>query len=295
MSIMWLSKVVLCNINDPCKSRSYSDNDVLQFSRNIQFLNAEFFHCGATGESIDAYDPSLAAGGPPPLGCQRANLDPMSRRMVEEFALEEVGNLRVLAKFIEGPVIPRPLLDLTKETIGRLIGKAFDPPLSPPFDPYRNPLHYFILCNFITYTGLTGLVASAPTFISREDRTVVARFEAMEAGQNAICRQYLYQRSNDRVLPYQITVAEFTNHTSELANRLGRCGMKDEGVIVPRLLGAENRTESNILAADSNSLTYTRTIPELMRILQGNENESEPGGFFPKGANGDIGRSLRKK
>lgn len=94
MSIMWLSKVVLCNINDPCKSRSYSDNDVLQFSRNIQFLNAEFFHCGATGESIDAYDPSLAAGGPPPLGCQRANLDPMSRRMVEEFALEEVGNLR---------------------------------------------------------------------------------------------------------------------------------------------------------------------------------------------------------
>ncbi|MBA0645246.1 hypothetical protein Goklo_013368, partial [Gossypium klotzschianum] len=54
---------------------------------------------------------------------------------------------------------------------------------------------------------------------------------------------------------------------SGLRNELGKCGIKDEGLIVPKELGAENRTTSNVLSADSNSLSYPRTPQEILRIV----------------------------
>lgn len=119
----------------------------------------------------------------------------------------------------------------------------------------------------------------------------------VESGQDAVIRTMLYQRANDIVQPYNITVAEFVNRTSELSNQLGKCGLKDEGLLVPRSLGAENRTDSNILAADAYSLSNPRSIPEIFRIVYGTGDESKPGGFFPQGANGEIAQDLirRKK
>ena len=69
-------------------------------------------------------------------------------------------------------------------------------------------------------------------------------------------RALLYERANERVVPYDITVAEFTSRTVELKNRLAMCGIKDEGIIVPLSLGAENRTNSNILLANTDSLSH---------------------------------------
>ncbi|KAM7254983.1 hypothetical protein ACFE04_020224 [Oxalis oulophora] len=71
------------------------------------------------------------------------------------------------------------------------------------------------------------------------------------------------------------------------------CGIKDEGLIVPKSLGAENRTTSNILIADGNSLAYARTSQEMLRETYGTGNESIPGGYFPAGANGRIAQGFR--
>ena len=100
--------------------------------------------------------------------------------------------------------------------------------------------------------------------------------------------------ANEIMVPYGITVAEFMNKTADLANRLAKCGVKDEGIIVPRSLGAENRTETNVLAADVNSLSYTRTPREVLRIMYVSGDEGVPGGAFPNGANGKIAESFMK-
>lgn len=114
----------------------------------------------------------------------------------------------------------------------------------------------------------------------------------VESGQDAVIREYLYERAREVVHPYNHTVAEFTVQISELRNRLAKCGIRDEGIIVPLYLGAENRTESNVLSADPNSLSYSRTPPEIQRIVHGNGDEHVPGGFFPEGGNGKIAREL---
>ena len=120
----------------------------------------------------------------------------------------------------------------------------------------------------------------------------MASLLGVESGQDAVIRTLLYERGAEYVHPYPITVAEFTNRISELRNKLGMCGIKDEGITVPLYLGAENRTNSNVLSANAGSLSYARTPQEILRIVYGSGSESIPGGFYPAGANGNIARSL---
>lgn len=124
---------------------------------------------------------------------------------------------------------------------------------------------------------------------------LVASLLGVESGQDAVIRTLLYERQSEVVKPYNITVAEFTRGISNLRNRLGMCGVKDEGVIVvdPRS-GAENKTVSNILSADASSRSYARTQPEILRIVYGSGNERQPGGFLPKGGIGKIARRYLK-
>lgn len=118
---------------------------------------------------------------------------------------------------------------------------------------------------------------------------LVASLLGVESGQDAVIRALLYKRESEFVQPYNITVAEFTRGISNLRNQLGMSGVKDEGVIVvdPQS-GAENKTDSNILSADANSLSYARQPQEILRIVYGTGNESQPGGFLPKGGIGNI-------
>lgn len=121
---------------------------------------------------------------------------------------------------------------------------------------------------------------------------LVAGLLAVEAGQDAVIRGILYQRKRELVPPYNITVAEFSIKISELRNRLGMCGIKDEGLIVPLALGAEERLTTNILSADEDSLGYPRTPAEVLRIVYGTGSERMQGGFLPQGGNGKIAREF---
>jgi len=120
---------------------------------------------------------------------------------------------------------------------------------------------------------------------------LVASLLAVESGQDAVIRTLLYERRKLKVLPYPITVEEFTNRISMLRNKLGNKGIKDEGLEVPTSQGAEGKVSGNVLAGDKNSLSYSRTPEEILRIVYG-RYEIVPGGFFPKGAYGRIAKCV---
>ncbi|KAJ4841566.1 hypothetical protein Tsubulata_037101 [Turnera subulata] len=197
---------VLCAPAPSCEPVEATDEDRLQFTLNFELLVAEFFVYGAFGVGLDVVAPGYAMVGPPPIGTQKANLDPPTQRIIENL--------------------------------------------------------------------------------------LVARLLATEYGQDAAIRTLLYKIADFIVPPYGITVAEFTDKISNLRNQLAMCGNKDEGIIVPKQLGAENRTESNILSADANSISYDRTPREILRISYGTGNASMPGGFLPQGGNGVIAKSF---
>ncbi|XP_058203738.1 desiccation-related protein PCC13-62 [Rhododendron vialii] len=266
-----------------------SDADLLEFPLNLEYLEAEFFLWASLGRGLDSVAPDLTMGGPPPVGARKATLDPFTNDVILQFAYQEVGHLRAIKSTVKG--FARPQLNLSAEAFGEVMNSAFGRALNPPFNPYANEINFLIASYVVPYVGLTGYVGANPKLQSPTSKRLVAGLLAVESGQDAVIRGLLYKRASEKVKPYGITVVEFTNRISELRNKLGSSGLKDEGLIVPNLRGAEGKIRGNVLAGDQNSLGFDRTPEEILRIVYGSGNERVPGGFFPKGGDGRIAKS----
>ncbi|XP_068659661.1 ferritin-like catalase Nec2 [Aristolochia californica] len=286
---------VLCNSNVSCKQPPRPpevepvypmDVEYLQLALNLEYLEAEWFLFASLGQGLDALAPELVNGGPSPIGVQKANLDDVTRRIIEEFGYQEIGHLREIIRVFGG--FPRPLMDLSSSNFAKLFDEAVGQALQPPFDPYQNSLNYILACYVVPYVGLVGYVGTNQNIYGHRTKRILAGLLGVEAGQDAVLRTLLYERGGQLVQPYNYTVAEFTVFISDLRNRLAKCGNKDEGLVVPLELGAEKRTSSNILAANDKSLTHSRTPAQTLRTVYATGNENKPGGFFPNGANGKI-------
>lgn len=264
------------------------DIDWLEFPLNLEYLEAEFFLWSAFGYGLDHVAPELVSGGPPPIGVEKANLDPLVLNVVKEFGYQEVGHLRALKKTVQG--FPRPYLNLTAANFGNIIKAAFNTTLSPPFNPYANSVNYLLASYLIPYVGLTGYVGANAQLQSPTAKRLVAGLLGVESGQDAVIRGLLYERAFEKVAPYPYTVAEFTDRISTLRNSLGQSGIADEGLLVPLALGAEGKLTGNILAGDKYSVAYARSPAQILRIVYSSGNESSPGGFYPHGASGSFAR-----
>ncbi|KAL5219483.1 hypothetical protein ABZP36_020167 [Zizania latifolia] len=273
------------------------DVDPVQFALNLEFTEAEFFLHAAFGRGLDHFAPNLTLGGPPPVGAMKANLDEMTWRVIAEFGYQEIGHLRAIQSTVGG--IPRPLIDLSAHNFARVMDEAVGYHLDPPFDPYTNSLNFLLAVYVIPYLGINGYTGTSPLIDGYATKRLVAGLLAVEAGQDAVVRGLLFERRRETVAEIRrgrgVTAGELTDGVSALRNRLGRCGVKDEGLVVPEWLGAEGRICTNVLSADGDSLSYSRTPAELLRILYLTGSESVPGGFFPEGANGRIARMLLGK
>ncbi|KAK8565466.1 hypothetical protein V6N13_020570 [Hibiscus sabdariffa] len=268
--VVALESIIVMGITLPqCRPIVANDDDQIQFALNMEFLEAEFFLFGALGKGLDDLAPSLTQGGPPPSGGRRANLEPMIRRIIEEFGSQEIGHIRAVTQSVGG--IPRPQLNLSAEAFAATMSRAMDTKLSPPFNPYVNSINYLLASYVIPYEGLVGYVGTIPSL------SLVASLLGVEAGQDAVIRGLLFERGDETVSPYGLTVANFTNRISEFRNQLGMCGVKDQGLIP---------------SADANSLSYSRTPAEILRIVYGTGNEHSPGGFFPRGGSGRIAMQM---
>ncbi|GMH13148.1 hypothetical protein Nepgr_014989 [Nepenthes gracilis] len=269
------------------------DIDLLQFAQNVEHNEADFFLWGALGKGLDEVAPELVLGGPRPIGVRKANLDDITEKIITEFAYEEVGHLRILKETVGG--IPRPLMNLSAAVFASFMNRAFEQPLNPPFDPYINSLNFLLGSYIVPYVGLTGYVGASPMIRGNIAKRLTAGLLGVEAGQDAVIRARLYERAEEKVPPYNYTVAEFTDRLSKLRNQLGKCGVKDEGIIVPPELGAEGKSTTNVLSANKDSISYQRTPAEILRILYDTGDEHLPGGFYPSGANGKIAQQYLSK
>ncbi|MCO5550113.1 hypothetical protein L7F22_003593 [Adiantum nelumboides] len=271
----------------PNRNVTQQEIDTFHFAMNVEYLEAEWFSWAAFGYGLDVVAPYFARG-PPPIGVHRANLDELTYSICAQFAWQEVDHLRAIWETTGG--MRRPLIDLSENIWATLMNQAFGFILVPPFNPYEDGMKFLLASYIIPYIGLTGYVGANPLLTTATAKRLLAGLEGVESGQDGVIRAYLYERRNERVSGYIYTVAQFTDAISNLRNRLGRTGVVDEGLVVPMCLGAHSSTTQNVLSADRFSLSYSRTPEQILRILYGTGNESLPGAFYPRGANGRIAR-----
>ncbi|GAU50733.1 hypothetical protein TSUD_410560 [Trifolium subterraneum] len=282
--VAFLASLILTPIScsyEPTPPKKLTDIELLEFPLNLEYLEAEFFLFGALGHGLDVVAPELAEGGPPPIGAKSAKLGKLIKDIIFQFGLQEVGHLRAIKSTVKG--FPRPTLDLSTLSFAKVMDSAFEHPLHPPFDPYANDVNFLLASYVIPYVGLTGYVGANPLLQNATSRKLVAGLLGVESGQDAVIRALLYERRAWKVHPYEVSVAEFTNRISMLRNKLGNDGVKDEGFV--------EDSSGNILAGDKDSLSYTRTPEEILKIVYGTGDESIPGGFYPLGGDGHIAKS----
>ncbi|ESR57523.1 hypothetical protein CICLE_v10024244mg, partial [Citrus x clementina] len=210
---------------------------------------------------LDCIASWLAEGGPPTTRARKASLDDLTNRTIEKLGYQEGGHLRATVATIGG--FPRPLLNINTQNWTRIrfpqnfattFNEAVGYELEPPFDPYVNTINYLLSSNAIPHVGLVCYVGTKPYLANYTYRRLVAELLGVESGEDAVLPTLLYERTYENVLPYNITVVEFTIYVSDLRNQVAMFGIKDKGLIVPPQLGAESRTESNTLSADAKFL-----------------------------------------
>eukprot|EP00246_Nothoceros_aenigmaticus_P008951 TRINITY_DN24222_c0_g1_i1.p1 TRINITY_DN24222_c0_g1~~TRINITY_DN24222_c0_g1_i1.p1 ORF type:complete len:307 (-),score=41.66 TRINITY_DN24222_c0_g1_i1:345-1265(-) len=288
-----LSLAVAANKHDDKLFANDAKN--LQVALNLEYLEAEFFLHGALGYGLDKVAPDLVGGGPPPIGTYKANLDKYAYDIIYQFGLQEVGHLREIKGLLKEFYFGRVQLTLGKHIFSNIVDQAFGEAFDPPFDAYANSLNFFLATYLIPYVGLTGYVGASPNLLTPIFKSRIAGLLAVEAGQDAFTRAYLYERKDEKVAPHGFTVAEFTNKISALRNKLSNDGILDEGLIVPKELGAEKAVTGNILSADANSVAYARTAEQVFSTVYGTGDASKPGAFYPNGGDGIIAKQLLKK
>ncbi|GMI69421.1 hypothetical protein like AT3G62730 [Hibiscus trionum] len=270
-----------------CRPVLASTKEKLEFAVNLHIYKAELVLRASVGRGINDISPGLVEG-PAPIGATLANLDNRTRKIMEESGLATIGHIRDIANIIlRRSPLSMPQLDLSPQAFEKYLD-VINVTLKPPFNIYANTNSFLLAAAFASdylkqyYAGIMPWIVGIP------ERELAAGIAVYEGASYGVIRSLLNDRANLTVPPYTFTVENLTNLSAQIGNQLGGCGLKDEGLVVPLPLGAENRTTGNVIAADVNSLPYTRSALELLRIVFITGNATRPGGVFPRGFEGTL-------
>ncbi|MBA0742974.1 hypothetical protein Gogos_005699 [Gossypium gossypioides] len=277
-----------------CRPEVASTEEKFEFLVNLLILKIELFLRSSIDKGINDISPGLVQG-PVPIGAAVANLDNATRKMIEEFGLASIGHLRAIINttLLKAP-IPRPLLDISPQAYNIFLTLILNDTKksNPSYNPYANTNSFLFAAVFASSFLNQYYAGIMPSIVGNDERWLLSRIAGYEGGVLGALRAELNARVNLTVPPFNFTVGKLTNLTAQLANQLAGCGVKDEGLIVPLQLGAENRTRSNVVPGDVNSLAFVRFAREILRIVFTTGNATRPGGLFPRGLNGRLYRRI---
>ena len=251
------------------------DVDVLNFALNLEYLEAEFYLQAAFGRGLSAAD---TGGGPAPIGGRKVNFKSSSlRKYAEEIAIDEERHVKFLRKALGSAAVARPQLDIGP-AFAAAANAAFGKTLSPAFDPYANELFFLHGAFIFEDVGVTAYKGAARLITNKDYLEAAAGILAVEAYHAGEIRTLLYAKRNTKT-PYGVTVETIVQKISDLRDAADGPGSADQGIT--------DGQKSNIVLADSNSIAYSRTTDQVLKIVTlGAANNK--GGFFPNGLNGAI-------
>ncbi|KAI7837656.1 hypothetical protein COHA_008518 [Chlorella ohadii] len=236
----------------------WSDVDLMTYLLNVECLEGAFDTYGAFGHNMH---PDLFAGGPPPIGGRKANLSDQIQPWGEEFFNAAFGRT------------------------------------GTNWDPYRNDLNFVLSLFTLEEVGAT-LSAGAVGLAALNGNLTVVAIAAGLAGsanyQSAADRYILWERRDEMVPEFNVTVTEFMDALSALRQRL-----TGPVLINQPLYFAGGRS---IVPTDGNGVTLARTPQQarqgvtscigFLAVLHfhtlGSANGT--GAFFPEGVRGRINR-----
>ena len=277
------------------QAAAITDNDILNFALNLEYLEGQFYTLATAGKTIDQMGVGIGAGTSAtgggtvtvkPAGVASC-LVPFASTNVAAYANETAIEERKHVSFLRGALgsnaVAMPNIDLYNSfiTLGSKIGV-------PNYDPFANDL-FFLLGAYIfedvgvtAYHGAAGLISSSANLIP------AVGIHAVEAYHAGLVRTVLY--GMDQANP-GLGIAMLTQKISALRNAADGSTTTDDIGLSQTAVALNGSTatftSSTVVNADANSIGFARTTQQVLSIVTV-DGANNQGGFFPAGLNGNI-------
>jgi hypothetical protein len=248
--------------------QTVTDEDILNFALNLEYLEAEFYLRATTGQGLP---PSATDGsgtqGSVTGGSQVKFKDPWLGELAAEIANDEYNHVLFLRKALGSAKVAEPAIDLsTSFTVLAQAAGLIN--AGQTFDPFSSDNAFLLGAYIFEDVGVTAYSGAAPLIASKQYLAAAAGILAVEA----------YHASEIRLKLLLAGKSDATIKISKL--RAALSGAPDDQ-------GVFRHGQANIVPTDKNSLAYARDTTQVLNIVYGGGSASNYL-FFPDKLNGTI-------
>jgi hypothetical protein len=283
---------------------TYTDQDVLNFALNLEYLEASFYLYAATGSGLQESDTtpgsssSYTTVGAVTAGdaAAVAGLTSSQQEIVNEIAFEEQAHVRFLRSALGSAAIPMPDIDLSFfGPLAVAAGITTAATGSGSFNPFSS-FDYFLVGAFIfedvgvtAYSGAAPLISAAG--VQAGLLTAAAGILAVEAYHAGYVRTSLTGRAiaagSASAYPYLAAANQVEALRATLTVGNSAAPSTSGSVETTLVLPSSPSTPSAIVAASaSDAVGFARTVNQVHHIVYGSPTVGvAKGGFFPNGTN----------
>jgi hypothetical protein len=227
----------------------YSDNDILNFALNLEYLESNFYYLAAFGTTIDVSNASSTAAGATALGINGvlgnntsgstsgvvanagiagapANstykvpfVTPAIAGYAVETAIEEGKHVAALRAALGSLAVAQPSINLTPSLFDALAGLAGISGSARPFNPYANEQSFLLGAYIFEDVGVSAYHGAAPLIVSKTGvLPVAAGILAVEAYHAGLIRTSLTVADANATYYPTGTIAGITGMLSAFRN-----------------------------------------------------------------------------
>jgi len=251
-----------------------TDNDILNFALNLEFLEAQFYTIATTGMTLDQAGLSTKSGGGSAGGAVtvKANakvpfVTPFLQQFANEVASDEQNHVKFLQTTLGSAAVAQPAIDLMNSfnALAQAAG------LGSTFDPFASETNFLLGAFIFEDVGVTAYQGAAGLISSKTYLDKAVGIHNVEAYHAASIRTRIFQAG---------TTAQAASQAIA-ATRAKLDGTNNDDVGVGVTNGA-----ATIVDNDANAMTYARSTTQVLSIVYG--GGSGMGAFYPAGMNGTI-------
>jgi hypothetical protein len=244
------------------------DDAIFTFVLNLEYLEAEYYLRGTTGEGIAEADVG-ANPGPVTGGSLVPFATDAIRQFTEEIAANELAHVRYYREALGANAIVRPAIDFTAgfAAAGRAAG------FGDNFSPFTDELNFLLGGMLFEDVGVTGYKGATPLIKDKARQEDIAGVLAVEAYHMGMARSQLYQAGP--------TAQQAANAVTLARATLNGDPTIEQGVVVDG--------RANFVPSDERGIVFSRTPQQVLQIAYlTSETGITSGGFYPNGVNGAI-------
>jgi hypothetical protein len=280
---------------------TYSDNDILNFALNLEYLEANFYYQAAFGTTIDVANAASTAAGAPLITLNQTvgtkgvvtggSKVPFSTVAVGSYAVEtaveEGKHVRILQTALGGLAVAQPAINISASaggawpTLATAAGVGGATTASPStFSPYTSDANFLVGAYVFEDVGVTAYHGAAPLITSSSNLSTAAGILAVEAYHAGLVRTTITYLDPANAAGYLTITGQISALRAKLAlaGLLGVAGgtydatPDDFGLAQfnVQLAGGAATPATRITDADStNVIAFARNTTQVLNIVTG--------------------------